>query len=97
MYDKKVPGGMKHRVSETPVQPALLYAAEIWALGVKKTDRSRTTRAKMLMWLYRKTTKNHIRIMLSQFGLSDFSERANLVPIEGRLRTQMLKWYGHVP
>ena len=90
IYDKKMPERLKHCVYETVVPPALLYGAETRALQVEETDRLRTTEANMLRWFYATTRKDHVRN-------ADLLERVNLVPIEEALRTQRLKWYGHMP
>ena len=84
-----MPESLKHHVYEIVLRPALLYGAETWALRFQKTDRLRTTEVKMLRWLHVKTRKNHVRN-------ANVIERANLVLMEGALRTQRLKWCTNV-
>jgi len=71
------------------VRGVLLHASECWALRREDIQRLMRNERAMLRWMLRVKADDDV-------SLAEMYSRLNLQPLESRLRSNRLRWYGHV-
>jgi len=67
----------------------MLYGSECWALNESYASKVRVAEMRMLRWM-----SGHTK--LDKVCNESIREKAEVVPIEDKLREERLRWFGHV-
>ncbi|VFQ95602.1 unnamed protein product [Cuscuta campestris] len=89
LCDLKISPRMKGKFYRSVVRPAMLYAAECWAVKKTHVRRLHAAEMRMLRWMCGKTRLDRIsnEVIRRQVGMA---------PVEDKLREARLRWFGHV-
>ncbi|VFQ58342.1 unnamed protein product [Cuscuta campestris] len=89
LCDPKISPRMKGKFYRSVVRPAMLYAAECWAVKKTHVCRVHAAEMRMLRWMCGKTRLDRIsnEVIRRQVGMAS---------VEDKLREARLRWFGHV-
>ena len=88
-YDRKIPLGLKAKVYEVIIRPALTYGSECGAMKVTNKRKIATTEMRMLRWILGVSTRYHMRN-------EEIRRILHLSRIDEVMRSGRLRWFGHV-
>uniref|UniRef100_A0A914WFN6 Uncharacterized protein n=1 Tax=Plectus sambesii TaxID=2011161 RepID=A0A914WFN6_9BILA len=89
LCDPRMPRWLKGKVYCSLVHPALLYGSECWATTKKDEQRMKTTKMRMLRWMYGLTRLERVqnKAVRRMVGMAEITDKMQ----EGQLW-----WFGHV-
>ena len=89
IYDRKIPLRLKAKIYETIIRPALTYGSECWAMKVTNKRKIATTEMRMLRGILGVSRRDRMRN-------EEIRRILHLSPIDEVMRSDRLRWFGHV-
>ena len=89
LYDRNIPVRLKAKVYEAIIRPALTYGSECWAMKVTNKRKIATTEMRMLRGILGVSRREHMRN-------EDIRRILHITPIDEVMRSDRLRWFGHV-
>ncbi|EPB69985.1 hypothetical protein ANCCEY_10930 [Ancylostoma ceylanicum] len=89
LCDKRCSNALKGKVYLTVVRPALIYGSECWPLTKALERKLTVAEMRMLRWCCGLTR-------LDEVPNEEVRRRMQTAPIQEKVRSQRLRWYGHL-
>ncbi|KAM1975200.1 hypothetical protein ACFX15_040005 [Malus domestica] len=89
LCDRCMPLKFKGKFYRTAIRPAMLYGTECWAVKHQHVHKMGVAEMRMRRWMCGHTRKDKIRN-------EDIRGKVGVAEIEGKLRENRLRWFGHV-
>ncbi|KAM1790899.1 hypothetical protein ACFX12_034922 [Malus domestica] len=89
LCDRRMPLKLKGKFYRMAIRPAMLYGTECWVVKHQHVHKMGVTEMRMLRWMCGHTRKDKIRN-------EDIRGKVGVAEIEGKLRENRLRWFGHV-
>ncbi|KAM1032662.1 hypothetical protein FF1_036269 [Malus domestica] len=89
LCNRRMPLKLKGKVYRTAIRPAMLYGTECWAVKHQHIHKMGVAEMRMLRWMCGHTRNDKIRN-------EDIRGKVGVAEIEGKLRENRLRWFGHV-
>ncbi|VDO61537.1 unnamed protein product [Heligmosomoides polygyrus] len=89
LCDRRCSRTLKGKLYRAVVRPALFYGSECWALGKAQERQLHAAEMRMLRWACGWIRRDRVRN-------EDVRAVMKTVPIQLKMREQLLRWYGHV-
>ncbi|KAM1519454.1 hypothetical protein ACFX1Z_022250 [Malus domestica] len=89
LCDRCMPLKLKGKFYRTAIRLAMLYGTECWAVKHQHVHKMGVAEIRMLRWMCGHTRKDKIRN-------EDIRGKVGVAEIEGKLRENQLRWFGHL-
>ena len=89
LCDRRMPLKLKGKFYRTAIRPAMLYGTECWAVKHQHVHKMGVAEMRMLRGMCGHTRKDKI-------GNEDIRGKVGVAEIEGKMRENRLRWFGHV-
>ena len=89
LCDRRMPLNLKGKFYRTAIRPAILYGTECWAVKHQHVHKMGVAEMRMLRWMCGHSRKDKIKN-------EDIRGKVGVAEIEGKMRENMLRWFGHV-
>ncbi|KAM1021971.1 hypothetical protein ACFX2A_044060 [Malus domestica] len=89
LCDRRRPLKLKGKFYRTTIRPAMLYGIECWAVKHQHVHKMGVAEMRMLRGMYGHTRKDKI-------GNEDIRGKVGVAKIEGNMRENRFRWFGHV-